>query len=185
MPTRAEILQRALLAPNDPELIASHEAGHVLMAHVVSVPIRYVTIEPRGAMLGCMHSVPLPQAWQTAAGPVSPEEKQARTRRALVDLGGMSVERMLYGKCYRDSVRPDINAASVHARRLAGAGEPGANQLMGWFRTTCTVLCRPVVWQALEAFVPILQKERTMTADQICAFLTDCGLRYRPPAWHD
>lgn len=61
MSIRAEIRQRALPAPNDPELIASHEAGQVLMAHVVSVPIRYVTIEPRGAMLGYLHSVPLPQ----------------------------------------------------------------------------------------------------------------------------
>ena len=185
MLARADILQRALPAPNDPELVAYHEAGHVVLAHIVRVPIRYVTIEPHGAMLGSTHSISLPQAWQTVAGPVSRQEKQARTRRALVDLGGMSVERMLYGKCYRDSVRPDINAANVHARRLAGAGEPGANQLLRWFRTTCVVLGRPLVWQAVEVLVSVLQEERTLSSDQICHFLTACGLRYRPPAWHD
>jgi cell division protease FtsH len=105
--------QPALTDPQERRVVAYHEAGHALVAHLTpgADPVQKVTIVPRGRALGV-----------TAQQP--PEDRRNFGRDALlarlaVQLGGRAAEELVFGQP-TTGAESDLKAATDLARRMVG-----------------------------------------------------------------
>src|SRR5207302_6663479 len=86
----AGLQQRKLITDKEKRVIAYHEAGHALLARLMSDDIHKVTIVPRGRALGFMMSLP-------------EEDRYVLSKDELEDwlkvtLGGRAAEQIVFGR---------------------------------------------------------------------------------------
>jgi cell division protease FtsH len=88
----AGLQQRRVVTEKEKRILAYHEAGHALMAHLMGdlMPIQKVTIVARGDALGYAYFLPL-------------EERYLHTKEELLDvmkvaLGGRAAEEIVFGR---------------------------------------------------------------------------------------
>ena len=105
-------------------MIAYHEAGHALLARLMSDDIHKVTIVPRGRALGFMMSLP-------------EEDRYVLSKDELEDwlkvtLGGRAAEQMVFGRITNGAAN-DLDRATAIARSMVfewGMGTSTASQQM-------------------------------------------------------
>ena len=115
----AGLQSRRRMTEREKRLIAYHEAGHTLVAHLVgeAAGVAKVTIVPRGEALGYMLNLP-------------EEDRYVRTREELVDrikigLGGRAAEQVVFGRLSTGAAG-DLEVVTALARAMVfeyGMGE--------------------------------------------------------------
>jgi cell division protease FtsH len=106
-------VRNAILNKHDREVVATHEAGHALVAHHTpgTDPLRKVSIVPRGRALGV--------AMQ------APEEDRYNVSKRYIDgrldtlLGGRAAERVVFDEV-TTGAESDLKQATALARRMVG-----------------------------------------------------------------
>lgn len=78
-----------IISPEEKEIIAYHESGHALVGHFLphAMPLRKVTIVPRGMALGV--------AWYLEDDKINPNKSQLKAQIAIA-LGGRVAEELVY-----------------------------------------------------------------------------------------
>ena len=105
----AGLQQRKLITDKEKRVIAYHEAGHALMARLMSDDIHKVTIVPRGRALGFMMSLP-------------EEDRYVLSKDELEDwlkvtLGGRAAEQVVFGRITNGAAN-DLERATAVARSM-------------------------------------------------------------------
>ena len=105
----AGLQQRKLITDKEKRVIAYHEAGHALMARLMSDDIHKVTIVPRGRALGFMMSLP-------------EEDRYVLSKDELEDwlkvtLGGRASEQVVFGRITNGAAN-DLERATAVARSM-------------------------------------------------------------------
>ncbi len=106
-------VRNAILHKRDREVVATHEAGHALVAHLTpgTDPLRKVSIVPRGRALGVAIQ--------------APEEDRYNVSKRYIDgrldtlLGGRAAERVVYDEV-TTGAESDLKQATALARRMVG-----------------------------------------------------------------
>jgi cell division protease FtsH len=103
--------REALLDPDERKRVATHEAGHAIVAHFTpnTEPLRRVSILPRGMSLGAT------QQWATQDRHIVTEPELAAKLRVL--MGGYAAEVVLYGNVSSGSEQ-DLRQATDFAFRM-------------------------------------------------------------------
>jgi cell division protease FtsH len=101
----------ALLDPEERQRVATHEAGHAIVAHFTqhAEPLRRVSILPRGMSLGAT------QQWATNDKHIVTEPELAAKLRVL--MGGYAAEAVVYGNVSSGSEQ-DLRQATDFAFRM-------------------------------------------------------------------
>jgi cell division protease FtsH len=101
----------ALLDPGERTRVATHEAGHAIVAHFTqsAEPLRRVSILPRGMSLGAT------QQWASMDKHIATEPELAAKLRVL--MGGYAAETMVYGNVSTGSEQ-DLRQATEFAFRM-------------------------------------------------------------------
>ena len=105
----AGLQQRKLITDKEKRVIAYHEAGHALVARLMSEDIHKVTIVPRGRALGFMMSLP-------------EEDRYVLSKDELEDwlkvtLGGRAAEQVVFGRITNGAAN-DLDRATAIARSM-------------------------------------------------------------------
>ena len=105
----AGLQQRKLITDKEKRVIAYHEAGHALLARLMSDDIHKVTIVPRGRALGFMMSLP-------------EEDRYVLSKDELEDwlkvmLGGRAAEQVVFGRITNGAAN-DLERATMVARSM-------------------------------------------------------------------
>ena len=105
----AGLQQRKLITDKEKRVIAYHEAGHALLARLMSDDIHKVTIVPRGRALGFMMSLP-------------EEDRYVLSKDELEDwlkvmLGGRAAEQVVFGRITNGAAN-DLERATTVARSM-------------------------------------------------------------------
>ena len=105
----AGLQQRKLITDKEKRVIAYHEAGHALVARLMSDDIHKVTIVPRGRALGFMMSLP-------------EEDRYVLSKDELEDwlkvtLGGRAAEQVVFGRITNGAAN-DLERATSVARSM-------------------------------------------------------------------
>ena len=105
----AGLEQRKLITEKEKRVIAYHEAGHALIAHLTSEEIHKVTILPRGRALGMMMRLP-------------EEDRHMASEDELEDwlkisLGGRAAEQVVFGRI-TNGAASDLDHATALARMM-------------------------------------------------------------------
>jgi cell division protease FtsH len=105
----AGLQQRKLITDKEKRVIAYHEAGHALVARLMSDDIHKVTIVPRGRALGFMMSLP-------------EEDRYVLSKDELEDwlkvtLGGRAAEQVVFGRITNGAAN-DLERATAVARSM-------------------------------------------------------------------
>ena len=105
----AGLQQRKLITDKEKRVIAYHEAGHALLARLMSDDIHKVTIVPRGRALGFMMSLP-------------EEDRYVLSKDELEDwlkvtLGGRAAEQVVFGRITNGAAN-DLERATAVARSM-------------------------------------------------------------------
>ncbi len=105
----AGLEQRKLITEKEKRVIAYHEAGHALIAHLTSEEIHKVTILPRGRALGMMMRLP-------------EEDRHLASEDELEDwlkisLGGRAAEQVVFGRI-TNGAASDLDHATSIARMM-------------------------------------------------------------------
>ncbi len=106
-------VRNAILNKRDREVVATHEAGHALVAHYTpgTDPLRKVSIVPRGRALGVAIQ--------------APEEDRYNVSKRYIDgrldtlLGGRAAERVVFNEV-TTGAESDLKQATALARRMVG-----------------------------------------------------------------
>jgi cell division protease FtsH len=103
--------REALLDPDERRRVATHEAGHAIVAHFTqhSEPLRRVSILPRGMSLGAT------QQWAVGDRHIVTEPELAAKLRVL--MGGYAAEKTVYGNVSSGSEQ-DLRQATDFAFRM-------------------------------------------------------------------
>jgi cell division protease FtsH len=120
----AGLQQRKLITDKEKKVIAYHEAGHALLAHLTSADIHKVTILPRGRALGMMMRLP-----EEDRHMASQDELEDWLR---VSLGGRAAEQVVFGRI-TNGAASDLDHATSIARMMVfdwGMGETTPSQQM-------------------------------------------------------
>jgi cell division protease FtsH len=122
----AGLQQRRVMTEKEKRILAFHEAGHALMAHLMnsSSPVQKATIIARGTALG--YTLNLPE-----------EERYLHTKEELVDwmvvtLAGRAAEQVVFGRVTNGAVN-DLEKATALARSMVfeyGMGESAVSRTM-------------------------------------------------------
>jgi cell division protease FtsH len=120
----AGLQQRKLITDKEKRVIAYHEAGHALLARLMSDDIHKVTIVPRGRALGFMMSLP-------------EEDRYVLSKDELEDwlkvtLGGRAAEQIVFGRITNGAAN-DLERATAIARSMVfewGMGTSTGSQQM-------------------------------------------------------
>jgi ATP-dependent Zn protease len=88
-------------------VLAAHEAGHAVVAVVLRLSLRYVTVRPRG-----------PQSALTYTRSVRNESPDYLERQVVCDLAGIAADQLLNGQVTFGSEIADIAHARKNAERL-------------------------------------------------------------------
>jgi cell division protease FtsH len=101
----------ALLDPDEKQRVATHEAGHAIVAHFTqhAEPLRRVSILPRGMSLGAT------QQWASSDKHIVTEPELAAKLRVL--MGGYAAEAVVYGNVSSGSEQ-DLRQATDFAFRM-------------------------------------------------------------------
>jgi cell division protease FtsH len=105
---------RASLAnPEERKVVAYHEGGHALVAHLTSEadPLRKVTIVPRGQSLGVAIMTPEEDRYNVS--------RKYLEARLAVSLGGRAAERIIFNEV-TTGAESDLKQATTLARRMVG-----------------------------------------------------------------
>src|SRR3954452_5697144 len=105
----AGLQQRKLITDKEKRVIAYHEAGHALVARLMSEDIHKVTIVPRGRALGFMMSLPEEDRYV-----LSKEELEDWLK---VTLGGRAAEQVVFGRITNGAAN-DLERATAVARSM-------------------------------------------------------------------
>ncbi|MBA2462703.1 MAG: ATP-dependent zinc metalloprotease FtsH [Actinobacteria bacterium] len=107
----AGLQQRRVVTEKEKRILAYHEAGHALMAHLMGdlMPIQKVTIVARGDALGYAYFLPL-------------EERYLHTKEELLDvmkvaLGGRAAEEIVFGRVTNGAAN-DLEKVTEIARSM-------------------------------------------------------------------
>ena len=107
----AGLQQRRVVSDKEKRILAYHEAGHALMAHLMgdALPVHKVTIVSRGEALGYTLNMPV-------------EERYLRTKEELVDmmkvfLAGRAAEQVVFGRVTNGAAN-DLDKATELARAM-------------------------------------------------------------------
>ena len=107
----AGLQQRRVITPKEKRILAYHEAGHALMAHLMSAvsPVQKATIIARGTALG--YTLNLPE-----------EERYLHTKEELVDwmvvtLAGRAAEQVVFGRVTNGAAN-DLEKVTELARAM-------------------------------------------------------------------
>jgi cell division protease FtsH len=105
----AGLQQRKLITDKEKRVIAYHEAGHALLARLMSDDVHKVTIVPRGRALGFMMSLP-------------EEDRYVLSKDELEDwlkvtLGGRAAEQVVFGRITNGAAN-DLERATAVARSM-------------------------------------------------------------------
>jgi cell division protease FtsH len=105
----AGLQQRKLITDKEKRVIAYHEAGHALVARLMSEDIHKVTIVPRGRALGFMMSLP-------------EEDRYVLSKDELEDwlkvtLAGRAAEQVVFGRITNGAAN-DLDRATAIARSM-------------------------------------------------------------------
>ncbi len=105
----AGLQQRKLVTDKEKRVIAYHEAGHALVAHLTTQEIHKVTILPRGRALGMMMRLP-------------EEDRHLASREELEDLlrialGGRAAEEVVFGRI-TNGAASDLDHATAITRAM-------------------------------------------------------------------
>jgi cell division protease FtsH len=114
----AGLQQRKLITDKEKRVIAYHEAGHALVARLMSDDIHKVTIVPRGRALGFMMSLP-------------EEDRYVLSKDELEDwlkvtLAGRAAEQIVFGRITNGAVN-DLDRATQIARSMVFEWGMGAS----------------------------------------------------------
>jgi cell division protease FtsH len=103
--------REALLDPGERQRVATHEAGHAIVAHFTkdTEPLHRVSILPRGMSLGAT------QQWATTDRHIITEPEIAAKLRVL--MGGYAAENIIYGNVSSGSEQ-DLRQATDFAFRM-------------------------------------------------------------------
>jgi cell division protease FtsH len=103
--------REALLDPDERRRVATHEAGHAIVAHFTphAEPLRRVSILPRGMSLGAT------QQWAASDRHIVTQPELAAKLRVL--MGGYAAENMVYGNISSGSEQ-DLRQATDFAYRM-------------------------------------------------------------------
>jgi cell division protease FtsH len=120
----AGLSQRTLITDKEKRVIAYHEAGHALVAHLTSADIHKVTILPRGRALGMMMRLP-------------EEDRHMASQDELEDwlkvsLAGRAAEQVVFGRI-TNGAASDLDHATSIARLMVfdwGMGQTTQAQQM-------------------------------------------------------
>ena len=120
----AGLQQRRLITDKEKRVIAYHEAGHALVAHLTSADLHKVTILPRGQALGMMMRLP-------------EEDRHMASQDELEDwlkvsLGGRAAEQVVFGRI-TNGAASDLDQATAIARTMVfdwGMGTTTQSQQM-------------------------------------------------------
>jgi cell division protease FtsH len=105
----AGLQQRKLITDKEKRVIAYHEAGHALLAHLTSADIHKVTILPRGRALGMLMRLP-----EEDRHMASQDELEDWLR---VSLGGRAAEQVVFGRV-TNGAASDLDHATAIARTM-------------------------------------------------------------------
>jgi cell division protease FtsH len=105
----AGLQQRKLITDKEKRVIAYHEAGHALVARLMSDDVHKVTIVPRGRALGFMMSLPEEDRYV-----LSKEELEDWLK---VTLGGRAAEQVVFGRITNGAAN-DLERATSVARSM-------------------------------------------------------------------
>jgi len=105
----AGLQQRKLITDKEKRVIAYHEAGHALLARLMSDDVHKVTIVPRGRALGFMMSLPEEDRYV-----LSKEELEDWLK---VTLGGRAAEQVVFGRITNGAAN-DLERATAVARSM-------------------------------------------------------------------
>jgi cell division protease FtsH len=105
----AGLQQRKLITNKEKRVIAFHEAGHALVARLMSEDIHKVTIVPRGRALGFMMSLPEEDRYV-----LSKEELEDWLK---VTLAGRAAEQIVFGRITNGAAN-DLDRATAIARSM-------------------------------------------------------------------
>ncbi len=118
--------QRRVITPKEQQILAYHEGGHALMAHLMSEtsPVQKATIIARGSALG--YTLNLPE-----------EERYLHTKEELVDwmvvtLAGRAAEQVVFGRVTNGAAN-DLEKVTELARSMVfeyGMGDGAAARTM-------------------------------------------------------
>jgi cell division protease FtsH len=105
----AGLQQRKLITDKEKRVLAYHEAGHALLARLMSDDVHKVTIVPRGRALGFMMSLP-------------EEDRYVLSKDELEDwlkvtLGGRAAEQVVFGRITNGAAN-DLERATAVARSM-------------------------------------------------------------------
>ena len=110
----AGLQQRRVITPKEKRILAYHEGGHALMAHLMSSvsPVQKATIIARGTALG--YTLNLPE-----------EERHLHTKEELVDwmvvtLAGRAAEQVVFGRVTNGAAN-DLEKVTELARAMASS----------------------------------------------------------------
>jgi cell division protease FtsH len=120
----AGLQQRKLITDKEKKVIAYHEAGHALLAHLTSADIHKVTILPRGRALGMLMRLP-----EEDRHMASEDELEDWLR---VSLGGRAAEQVVFGRV-TNGAASDLDHATAVARTMVfdwGMGRTTQSQQM-------------------------------------------------------
>ncbi|MGN6377727.1 MAG: ATP-dependent metallopeptidase FtsH/Yme1/Tma family protein [Gaiellales bacterium] len=120
----AGLQQRKLITEKEKKVIAYHEAGHALLAHLTSADIHKVTILPRGRALGMLMRLP-----EEDRHMASQDELEDWLR---VSLGGRAAEQIVFGRV-TNGAASDLDHATAVARTMVfdwGMGRTTHSQQM-------------------------------------------------------
>jgi cell division protease FtsH len=122
----AGLQQRRVITPKEKQILAYHEAGHALMAHLMSAvsPVQKATIIARGTALG--YTLNLPE-----------EERYLHTKEELIDwmvvtLAGRAAEQVVFGRVTNGAAN-DLEKVTGLARAMVfeyGMGEGAGARTM-------------------------------------------------------
>jgi cell division protease FtsH len=171
----AGLQQRRVMTDKEKRILAYHEAGHALMAHLMnsSSPVQKVTIVARGTALG--YTLNLPE-----------EERYLHTKEEFVDwmvvtLAGRAAEQVVFGRVTNGAVN-DLEKATALARAMVfeyGMGESAVSRTMradNYALSEETKRMRDqeqaqLTDQAYEEAVRVLTKHRTLLDTVACELL--------------
>ncbi len=105
----AGMQHRKLLTEKEKRVIAYHEAGHALLAHLMRDDVHRVTIVPRGRSLGSMLSLPEEDRYV-----LSTEELEDWLK---VRLGGRAAEQVVFGRI-TNGAEGDLDRVTTVARSM-------------------------------------------------------------------
>jgi cell division protease FtsH len=122
----AGLQQRRVITPKEKRILAYHEAGHAMMAHLMSSasPVQKATIIARGTALG--YTLNLPE-----------EDRYLHTKEELIDwmvvtLAGRAAEQVVFGRVTNGAAN-DLEKVTELARAMVfeyGMGEGAAARTM-------------------------------------------------------